>query len=531
MIQDNCGAGARFARSSHNLESEPGELLRRVVALRGNVVTRLSLGILSMLVAGCVGSRQIVVPTPTYHPQASLFRPEGVSRMPIRLLLSDARPSPSPTRVFDEEMYAVKVHIDQHVAALFSDCVEQELRRVGCTIGNEVASPTVHFRIKKFCIVPLITPSHFGPPPPLRAEFDIDVSVERDGRMVYARGVSHDLTGPLRPYRWTALMPEMLRQVLQEGFRKWLDDPAFYEALMPSAPVVPTRTPAVTRPQAPEETPPRLSPVSQRWAVIVGVSEYEHAGVRGLKNLRYAARDAERLYQELVEGDPARWPKDNVKALTDKDASKEAVADAILDFLKKAQKDDLVLIFFSGHGSPDPARPKNNYFLCHDTDPTKLTTTGFPMWEIDNALERGIIEAQRVVVLADACHSGGFAPEGMRDLQVVSRNVSEGIQTLAERAQCMVVTSCEPGELSQERADWGGGHGAFAYALIKGLSGTADSTDDKNSIGNEDGAIHLDELVHYVRREVGDLTSNAQHVQDAGRLDVLIRQVGGTQID
>jgi len=289
----------------------------------------------------------------------------------------------------------------------------------------------------------------------------------------------------------------------------------------------PTPTPApVAAPVQPkpaiEETP--LGAVAQRWAVIIGVSDYQKAGTAGLKNLRYAARDAQELYDRLIAAGPKVWPKENMVLLMDKDATKAKVADAVLVFLKKAQRDDVVLIFFSGHGSPDPDRAQNNYFLCHDTDPEKLTTTGFAMWEIDNALERGIIEAKRVVVMADACHSGGFAPEGMKDLSVVSRNVSEGIQKLGVHGTCRVVTSCEPGELSQEKADWGGGHGAFAQALVKGLSGSADSRQEKNSRGNEDGKIDLDELVHFVRREVGDLTSNAQHVQDTGRLNVTVME-------
>jgi len=273
-------------------------------------------------------------------------------------------------------------------------------------------------------------------------------------------------------------------------------------------------------------TPAPSTPIGQRWAVIVGVSEYEHAGKGALRNLRYAARDAKRLYEQLVLGDPAHWPRGNVRLLADREATREAVSDAVLSFLKRAQKDDLVLVFFSGHGSPDPSRRTNNYFLCHDTEPTKLASTGFPMWEIDNALERGIIEARRVVVLADACHSGGFVPEGMKDLQIVSRNVSKGMQALGSGAACRVVTSCEPGEVSRERAEWGDGHGAFAYALVKGISGRADSVKEKNSRGNGDGRIDLDELVHFVRREVGDLTSNGQHVTDSGRLNVSIVHCG-----
>lgn len=53
---------------------------------------------------------------------------------------------------------------------------------------------------------------------------------------------------------------------------------------------------------------------------------------------------------------------------------------------------------------------------------------------------------------------------------------------------------------------------------MKGLGGPVNSTKDKNSRGGGDGKVELDELVPYVRCIVGDLTSNAQHVQEAGRI-------------
>ena len=270
--------------------------------------------------------------------------------------------------------------------------------------------------------------------------------------------------------------------------------------------------------------PPPLAPVGQRWAVIVGVSQHCHAGTGGLKNLRFADRDAKALYDGLVGSDPVRWPKENVQLLTDEKATEKAVRKGLLTFLKKAQENDLVLIFLSGHGSPDPERPTNSYFLCHDTDPKDLTGTGLPMWEIENALEKGIIEARRVLVLADACHSGGFAPDGMKDIRVVSEHVVERLESLGTGTLRRVVTSCRAGELSQEKADWGGGHGAFAHALCLGLAGAADrpTAADKNANGNGDRQIDLDELVHYVRRTVGDLTSNAQHVRDTGRLNAVL---------
>jgi len=267
-----------------------------------------------------------------------------------------------------------------------------------------------------------------------------------------------------------------------------------------------------------------LGPVAQRWAVIVGVSQYQHAGVLGLAGLRFAHRDAQSLYDQLTAGSPAMWPKENVVLLTNAAATKAAVSEAIFGFLKKAQKNDLVLVFFSGHGALDPARPKNSYFLCYDTHPEKLETTGFPVWQIASAFERGVIEARRAVILADACHSGGITPPGAKDIRLVPASVAQGIEELA-RERIRAVSSSAAGEISQESENWGGGHGAFAHAICLGLAGAADSRADKNSAGNDDGQIDLNELIHYVRRVVGDLTRNAQHVQDAGGLNITIATI------
>ncbi|MCH5373753.1 MAG: hypothetical protein JJ992_07235, partial [Planctomycetes bacterium] len=42
---------------------------------------------------------------------------------------------------------------------------------------------------------------------------------------------------------------------------------------------------------------------------------------------------------------------------------------AMFTFLKQAIREDLVVVYFSGHGASDPDRPKNLYMLTYDTDP------------------------------------------------------------------------------------------------------------------------------------------------------------------
>ena len=51
-----------------------------------------------------------------------------------------------------------------------------------------------------------------------------------------------------------------------------------------------------------------------------------------------------------------------------------------------------------------------------------------------------------------------------------------------------------PTELSSEGPQFGGGHGAFSYFVIKGLDGAADD--------NKDGVVDANELIQYVTAEV-----------------------------
>lgn len=57
----------------------------------------------------------------------------------------------------------------------------------------------------------------------------------------------------------------------------------------------------------------------------------------------------------------------------------------------------------------------NLYLFPVDTDLNSLASTGFPMWDVKTALRRQIA-SERVVVVADACHSAG-ATDGRQNPQ------------------------------------------------------------------------------------------------------------------
>jgi len=115
-----------------------------------------------------------------------------------------------------------------------------------------------------------------------------------------------------------------------------------------------------------------------RWAIVVGISRYQHERL----NLKYAHRDAEELYKLLQTPSGGGFEADHIVKLIDEEATTAKVTRALRSFLKKPAKEDIVLIYFACHGSPDLDRPGIVYLLTHDTDPEDISGTALPMREI-----------------------------------------------------------------------------------------------------------------------------------------------------
>ena len=140
-----------------------------------------------------------------------------------------------------------------------------------------------------------------------------------------------------------------------------------------------------------------------RWAVIVGISKYEHEGL----NLKYAHRDAEELYRLIQTPSGGGFEEAHIFYLTDERATTASITRALRSFLKKPAKEDIVLLYFACHGAPDPERKDNVYLITYDTDPNDITGTALPMREIDLSLKENLY-AERVVIIADTCHSASI---------------------------------------------------------------------------------------------------------------------------
>jgi uncharacterized caspase-like protein len=290
--------------------------------------------------------------------------------------------------------------------------------------------------------------------------------------------------------------------------------------LVQAAPAAdPAQPPGVAQPE--ERTPaaaagaPGLTAAvrAEYWAVVIGVSQYADTAV---PPLRYASADARAFYDWLVSPEGGRYAPARARLLLDRDATAANIKDALYSWLKQTIEEDIVVIYFAGHGSPDaPETPQNLYLLPYDTRYDSIAATGFPMWDIETALKR-FIKARRVIVLADACHAGGvgasfdIARRGVAGPE--SNRISRGLQNLSTIGDGIAVLSAsDDKQLSAESARFGGGHGVFTWYLLSGLRGEADYS--------RDGRVTLGELIPYVSEQVRRATANAQSPTIAGRFD------------
>jgi uncharacterized caspase-like protein len=219
------------------------------------------------------------------------------------------------------------------------------------------------------------------------------------------------------------------------------------------------------------------------WAVIIGISSYNH-----MPTLRYTDDDAYRMYAFLKSPEGGALTDDQIRILIDEDATYDKITGAMHEVFAKAGKDDLVLLYFSGHGLRGSFLPIDfngyNNKLEHE--------------EINKILDAS--PAKYKLCIADACHSGSLLAMAEKSGEI--RNVLEDYyKTLAQAdAGTALIMSSKSEETSLESS--GLRQGVFSHFLIRGLKGEADK--DGNKI------VTVQELFDFVDQNVRTYTMNRQ---------------------
>ena len=244
-----------------------------------------------------------------------------------------------------------------------------------------------------------------------------------------------------------------------------------------------------------------IAPDAKTFALLIGISKYQKLP-QDLW-LQFAHADAATFAQHLQSGRGGGVPPENLMLLSDEQATTAAVRNAFQSFLRnRAGKKDTVFIMVAGHGTVDS---KGSYILTYDSDPQDLSTTAIPMQEIQDLVQQELAKVGRIVLLADVCRAAAIG-------QTKPTNVNAAVERLGEATgEILGLMASRPKEVSYEGPQYGGGHGAFTYSVLKGLEGGADE--------NKDQSVNVNEIIEYVRSQVATLTNGKQHPRDFGNMD------------
>jgi hypothetical protein len=226
------------------------------------------------------------------------------------------------------------------------------------------------------------------------------------------------------------------------------------------------------------------------WAVVVGVGRYSSMPV-----LKYSDDDAYQYYAFLKSPEGGALPDKQLKVLVDEDATRANILQTLRQVLLKADNNDVIMFYFSGHGLDGSFLPQDydgiNNRLLHS--------------EVKQIFEQS--KAKHKIVVADACFSGSMLamkqPFAMQQMKSYYRAFED------TKGGTALFMSSKSQEYSLE--DQGLRSGIFSHYLIRGLKGEADV--DANKI------VTMREIFDFVYKNVRTYTSNAQTPTISGQFD------------
>lgn len=235
------------------------------------------------------------------------------------------------------------------------------------------------------------------------------------------------------------------------------------------------------------------------YALLVGVSQYSD---KSIPPLTVAAQDAQD-FAGFLESQKEVFKATKVTLLLNREATKAALERYLFYELKKAGKNDAVFLFLSGHGAIDPKHADQFYFLTYDADPDALEATAVNMTGLRFLKQ---LDCPRVVLVADACHAGGFSK--WRTKAAVAP-IKKFVSDFSSSSGRVIVTSSRSDEYSLEMPKMR--NSLFTHYFLHGLKGAADR--------NNDGVVTINEAYNYVYDRTKTESEGAQHPQFEGTVE------------
>lgn len=222
------------------------------------------------------------------------------------------------------------------------------------------------------------------------------------------------------------------------------------------------------------------------FCVAVGVGDYHDDK---LPPLKLTTKDARDFASVVAQKQGLPFSEVQVKVLTDKEATREDMFEALEWLQQETTPNDICIFFYAGHGYRD--EKDRFYFMPYDGTTDKLYKC-FSATDFKNMADD--INC-KLIVFADACYSAALF-EGNRS--AVAEHFLE--QLRRTKNGTMLYASSASDTKSKEDPSWG--NGAFTKALISAFNGGARQQFDEG--------LSTQVLEMYLYKEVRRLTNFKQ---------------------
>ncbi|MFA7268137.1 MAG: caspase family protein [Sterolibacterium sp.] len=238
----------------------------------------------------------------------------------------------------------------------------------------------------------------------------------------------------------------------------------------------------------------------QIHALIMTIGTYRE-GIPPLNGVKYDAETARQIARRMGVMD------NNIRTLRDDELTLEGMSKAFDELESRVLQDDQVFIYYSGHGGRQLVREEGQFERCAESLIT-VDGRGFIDSELEVRLKQLSQKAQKLIVLIDACHSGGvttravgasaaaakFTPKywqgkGSGDAcakpaNVVTRGIRAGTRSVGSGANNYVyIAAARDDEISFDQPGKGG---VASQAWLDCMNGAAQDLDGSGGLSAEE---------------------------------------------
>jgi len=248
----------------------------------------------------------------------------------------------------------------------------------------------------------------------------------------------------------------------------------------------------------------------QFFGVVVGIGDYANNQI----NLRYTVNDAEAISQAIKIGAENLFDQDRVHLYTitsesENAPTKENIKKIFSEISTKANAEDIITVYLSGHGITWGGDQGDFYFLTSDALATNAEAYNDPAIRENNTISTiewvewlKEIPALKQVMIIDACGSGKAVDNLIAERDIEPSQI-KAIDRMKDRTGMYIISGCTADAVSYEASMYG--QGLLTYSILQAIKGAA---------LKEDKFIDVFTIMDYAREAVPKLADGIGGIQE-----------------